>query len=314
MTDNKEKPGLFGRMFGRGKSDNGASMDDATQKTSGAATAGEGAATDAAPPATTEPPEKRSWLQRLTGGLAKTSGQIAGGITSLFTQRKLDADTLEDLEDLLIQSDIGIETATRICDAIGKGRFDKSISPDEVRGILSDEVTKILEPIARPLEINNEHSPHVVLVVGVNGAGKTTTIGKLAAQYKEQGLKVHMAAGDTFRAAAIDQLKVWGERTGSKVVARDVGSDSSGLAYDALAQARDEGADVLLVDTAGRLQNKSALMDELDKVIRVMRKIDASRTAHSSPRPRCNDGAERLESSGCFRPKGRGDRVGHDQA
>jgi fused signal recognition particle receptor len=217
---------------------------------------------------------KRSWYQRLTEGLKKTSSKLTEGITSVFTKRKLDAATLEELEDLLIQADLGVETATRITEALTKGRYDKSIDPEEVKAILSEEVAKVLAPVASPLRILPQHKPHVVLVVGVNGSGKTTTIGKYAKQLTGEGRRVMLAAGDTFRAAAIDQLKIWGERTGVPVVARDVGADSSGLAFDALKTAREGGYDVLLMDTAGRLQNKQALMDELEKVIRVMRKID----------------------------------------
>jgi fused signal recognition particle receptor len=217
---------------------------------------------------------KGGWFQRLKSGLAKTSSRLSEGITSLFTKRKLDGATLEDLEDLLIQADLGLETATAITDAISKGRFEKGISPEEVKAILAAEVEKVLTPVAKPLMISGKHRPHVVLVVGVNGTGKTTTIGKLAGRFRREGLKVMMAAGDTFRAAAIDQLKIWGERAGVPVVARAVGADSSGLAYDALKAAQDQGMDVLLVDTAGRLQNKQALMDELEKVIRVLRKLD----------------------------------------
>jgi fused signal recognition particle receptor len=217
---------------------------------------------------------KGGWFQRLKSGLAKTSSRLSEGITSLFSKRKLDGATLEDLEDLLIQADLGLETATAITDAISKGRFEKGISPEEVKAILAAEVEKVLTPVAKPLMISGKHRPHVVLVVGVNGTGKTTTIGKLAGRFRREGLKVMMAAGDTFRAAAIDQLKIWGERAGVPVVARAVGADSSGLAYDALKAAQDQGMDVLLVDTAGRLQNKQALMDELEKVIRVLRKLD----------------------------------------
>jgi fused signal recognition particle receptor len=231
------------------------------------------APTDTSPAA---PLEKKSWLSRLTTGLARTSSKLSEGITGIFTKRKLDANTLDDLEDLLIQADLGLETTKRITDAIGKGRFEKGISPDEVRQILADEVARVLRPVAKPLIIDPTHKPHVVLVVGVNGSGKTTTIGKLGAQYAREGRSVIMAAGDTFRAAAIDQLKVWGERTNTPVISRPVGSDSSGLAYDALYEATDAGADILLMDTAGRLQNKQALMDELEKVIRVLRKIDVS--------------------------------------
>ncbi|MDX2155724.1 MAG: signal recognition particle-docking protein FtsY [Hyphomicrobiaceae bacterium] len=223
--------------------------------------------------APSEPP-KQSWLKRLKSGLAKTSTRLSDGITSLFTKRRLDAATLDDLEDLLIQADLGVETAMRITEAIGKGRFEKGISADEVKAILSAEVERVLKPIAKPLVIDRTRQPHVVLVVGVNGTGKTTTIGKLAARFRREGLSVMMAAGDTFRAAAIDQLKIWGERTGAPVIARSVGADASGLAFDALKAAKEQGSDVLLLDTAGRLQNKQVLMEELEKVIRVLRKLD----------------------------------------
>lgn len=229
-----------------------------------------------APEAPADPAPRKSWLARLTSGLSKTSSRLAEGITGIFTKRKLDGDTLEDLEDLLIGADLGVETSSRIITAISKGRFEKGISPEDVRQVLAQEVSRVLEPVAKPLLIDGTRRPHVVLVVGVNGSGKTTTIGKLAAQFRRDGRSVMLAAGDTFRAAAIDQLKVWGERTGSPVLARDVGSDSSGLAYDALKQAMATPTDVLVVDTAGRLQNKADLMDELEKVIRVMRKLDPS--------------------------------------
>lgn len=229
---------------------------------------------DAASP--TQPPPKLGWFQKLKAGLGKTSSKLSDGITGIFTKRKLDAATLDDLEDLLIQSDIGLPTATRITTAISKGRFEKGISADDVRGILSEEVERVLAPVARPLTVDGARKPHVIMMVGVNGTGKTTTIGKLAAKLKRDGKSVVLAAGDTFRAAAIDQLKVWGARTGSPVVARAVGSDSSGLAFDALKEAQTSGADVLLLDTAGRLQNKQALMEELEKVIRVLKKLDSS--------------------------------------
>lgn len=219
---------------------------------------------------------KRGWFDRLRAGLGKTSAKLSDGITGLFTKRKLDAATLDDLEDLLIQSDIGIPTAARITDAISKGRFDKGISADEVRAILSHEVERVLAPVSAPLDIDGERRPHVIMMVGVNGTGKTTTIGKLAAKFTADGKKVVLAAGDTFRAAAIDQLKVWGERTGCPVIARNVGSDASGLAFDALKEAQSTGADVLLLDTAGRLQNKAELMEELEKVVRVLKKLDPS--------------------------------------
>ena len=221
-------------------------------------------------------PQSGGWFQRLKSGLGKTSSKLTTGITDLISKRKLDAATLDDLEDLLIQSDLGIATTGRITDAIAKGRFEKGISAGDVRTVLATEVERVLAPVAKPLIIDPLKKPHVILMVGVNGTGKTTTIGKLAAKLKAEGKSVMLAAGDTFRAAAIDQLKVWGERTGCPVVARGVGEDASGLAYDALKQAQVIGADVLLLDTAGRLQNKQALMEELEKVIRVLKKLDPS--------------------------------------
>ncbi|SDP58225.1 fused signal recognition particle receptor [Filomicrobium insigne] len=225
-------------------------------------------------PTEPEKPTQQSWFQKLRSGLTKTSSRLSDGITGIFTKKKLDATTLEDLEDLLIQADLGVDTAMRITDTLSKGRYEKGIAPEDVRRVLAEEVERVLAPVAQTLELNASARPHVILVVGVNGAGKTTTIGKLAAKFAADGKKVMLAAGDTFRAAAIDQLKIWGERTGSPVIARDVGADSSGLAYDALKAAREGQYDVLIVDTAGRLQNKQALMDELVKVVRVLRKLD----------------------------------------
>jgi fused signal recognition particle receptor len=226
-------------------------------------------------PAEPEAPKaKVGWFQRLKSGLSKTSSKLSDGITGVFTKRKLDAASLEDLEDLLLQADLGVETATRITGTLAKTRLNKTITPDEVRDVLATEIEKVLTPVAKPLVISGAHKPHVILVVGVNGGGKTTTIGKLAKQFRDSGRHVMLAAGDTFRAAAIEQLKVWGERTGCAVVASKVGADSSGVAFDALSQAKIAEADILVMDTAGRLQNKQALMDELDKVIRVLRKID----------------------------------------
>ena len=226
--------------------------------------------------ASSEEAPRRSWLSRLTEGLSRSSASLTGGISSLFTKRKLDAATLEELEDLLIQADLGVETAMAITERIAEGRFNKQISPDEVRRILAEEVTKVLAPVAQPLVLDTGHKPHVVLVVGVNGTGKTTTIGKLAAKLSAEGRKVMLAAGDTFRAAAVEQLKIWGERTGAPVVARDIGADAAGLVFDAMQAARDAGCDVLLIDTAGRLQNRAELMAELEKVVRVIRKHDPS--------------------------------------
>lgn len=225
---------------------------------------------------TPKPEPKTGWFQKLKAGLGKTSAKLSDGITGLFTKRKLDAATLDDLEDLLIQSDIGLPTTSRITAAISKGRFEKGISADDVRAILSEEVERVLVPVAKPLAVDASKRPHVIMMVGVNGTGKTTTIGKLAAKLRREGKSVVLAAGDTFRAAAIDQLKVWGERTGCSVVARPVGSDSASLAYDALKEAQGSGADVLLLDTAGRLQNKQVLMEELEKVVRVLKKLDST--------------------------------------
>jgi fused signal recognition particle receptor len=221
-----------------------------------------------------EPPRKLGWFQRLKAGLTKTSAKLSEDIASIFTKRKLDAATLQDLEDRLIQADLGVETAMRITEALAQGRYNKEISPEEVRAVLAAQIERVLTPVAKPLTLQGGHRPHTILVVGVNGTGKTTTIGKLAERFRQEGKKVTLAAGDTFRAAAIEQLKVWGERTGAEVVARSTGADAAGLAFDALKQAAANGSDVLLIDTAGRLQNKQALMDELEKVIRVLRKID----------------------------------------
>ncbi len=279
MSEPTQKRGLLGRLFS-GKSEPAPSAASTQQPEISAdpdvALQDETIAVAVEDEATLVDEKPKGWLQRLKDGLTKTSSKLSDGITGLFTKRKLDAATLDDLEDLLIQADLGVETAQRITGAISKDRFEKGISADDVRAILATEVTRVLAPVAKPLVIDAAHKPHVILAVGVNGTGKTTTIGKLAAQFKREGKTVMMAAGDTFRAAAIDQLKIWGERTGSKVVARETGSDSSGLAFDALQEARASGVDVLLMDTAGRLQNKQALMEELEKVIRVLKKLDPS--------------------------------------
>ena len=234
-------------------------------------------AADAAPERDTQPapePASTSWLGRLKAGLSKTSSRLTESITGLVTKKKLDHETLEDLEDLLIGADLGVDTSARITGALAKNRFDKTVSPEEIRQVMADEIARVLAPVAEPLVIDESRKPHVILVLGVNGAGKTTTIGKLAARFTREGRRVMLAAGDTFRAAAIDQLKVWGERTGAPVVARDIGADASGLAFDALKDAQAGGYDVLLLDTAGRLQNKDALMAELEKVVRVIKKLD----------------------------------------
>jgi fused signal recognition particle receptor len=221
-------------------------------------------------------PEKSgmSWWRRLSSGLKRTSSSIGAAVTDLVIKRKLDRAMLEDIEDVLLRADLGTDVAARVAAAVGVGRYDKSISADEVKSVVATEVEKVLAPVATPLVIDELKKPFVILVVGVNGSGKTTTIGKLAARFSAEGRKVMLAAGDTFRAAAIEQLKVWGERTGSPVVAGAQGSDSASLAFNALSAARDGKFDVLLVDTAGRLQNKAELMKELEKVVRVVRKVD----------------------------------------
>jgi fused signal recognition particle receptor len=218
---------------------------------------------------------KQSWWQRLSGGLKRTSASIGGAISDLVAKRKLDRAMVEELEDLLIRADLGVETAAKVTAALGEGRYDRAIAPDEVKDILATEVEKVLAPVAKPLIIGDA-KPFVILVAGVNGSGKTTTIGKLAARFTAEGKKVVLAAGDTFRAAAIDQLKIWGQRTGATVIAREPGSDAASLVFEALTQAKAEGADILLVDTAGRLQNKTGLMNELEKIVRVIKKVDAS--------------------------------------
>jgi fused signal recognition particle receptor len=214
----------------------------------------------------------KSWWKRLSGGLKRTSSALGGAIADLVTKRKLDAAAVEELENELIRADLGPEVAERIASAFGEGRFDKAITPEDVKALLAGEIETVLAPVAKPLQVTAK--PFVILVAGVNGSGKTTTIGKLAARFRKEGKSVMMVAGDTFRAAAIDQLKIWGERTGARVMAREPGADAAGLAFDALAAAKTEGVGVVLVDTAGRLQNRTELMGELEKMLRVMRKVD----------------------------------------
>ncbi len=217
---------------------------------------------------------KPGLFSRLKAGLSRTAGNFNTGLTAVFTKRKLDAAALEELEDLLIAADLGPVVASRVSAKLAADRFDKEISEPEIKAALADVVTEILEPVARPLAIDGAHRPHVILVVGVNGTGKTTTIGKIAHNFQAEGKSVVLAAADTFRAAAIEQLEIWGQRTGAAVIRRDVGADPAAVAYEGLQQAQAQGADVLLVDTAGRLQNKSGLMEELAKVVRVLGKLD----------------------------------------
>ena len=220
------------------------------------------------------PAPRQSWFQRMRAGLSRSSRELSGNIAGIFTKRKLDEDTLQDLEDVLIRADLGVETAIRVTDALASGRYGRDISDAEVRGVMATEMEKVLAPVALPLELDLSMKPHVILVVGVNGTGKTTTIGKLAAKLTAGGLSVMLAAGDTFRAAAIEQLKIWGERTNSPVIASKLGADAAGLAYDAFEKAKEAGSDVLIIDTAGRLQNRTELMAELEKIVRVLGKLD----------------------------------------
>jgi len=218
---------------------------------------------------------KGGFLARLKAGLSKTAQNLGGSIGSIFTGRKLDRAMLDELEEALITADLGIETASDMVEALAKQKLGREVSEDEVRIALASEIARVLEPVAHPLAIDPTKKPHVILVVGVNGTGKTTTIGKLANQLRAEGRSVMLVAGDTFRAAAVEQLKIWGERAGCPVVARtETGADAAGLAYDALADAKATGADVLIIDTAGRLQNKAHLMDELKKIDRVIKKLD----------------------------------------
>ncbi|WP_273753967.1 signal recognition particle-docking protein FtsY [Bartonella sp. MM73XJBT.G] len=223
-------------------------------------------------PASAVEQKKTAWFGRLKKGLALSSQHLSGSISDLFVKRKLDEETLQELEDILIQADLGVETATHITNTLASSRYEKDLSPDDIHMIVANEIKKVLKPVARPLELDLNHKPHVILLVGVNGTGKTTTIGKLAAKLTEGGLKVMLAAGDTFRAAAIEQLHIWGERTGSPVISTKLGADAASLAFDAFEKAKTENSDVLIIDTAGRLQNKTELMDELAKIIRVLRK------------------------------------------
>jgi fused signal recognition particle receptor len=217
--------------------------------------------------------EKQGWWQRLSSGLRRTSTSIGTAINDVVVKRKLDQSMVDEIEEVLIRADLGPESSARIAAAVGEGRYDKAITSEEVRSVVAAEVEKVLTPLVKPLAVDSA-KPFVVLVVGVNGSGKTTTIGKLAARFRSEGRSVMLAAGDTFRAAAVDQLKIWGGRSGAPVIARPPGADAAGLAFDAITEARGEEIDVLLVDTAGRLQNKTVLMDELTKMVRVMKKVD----------------------------------------
>jgi fused signal recognition particle receptor len=217
-----------------------------------------------------------TWWQRLSGGLKRSSSALGGALAEVVLKRQLDAMAIDEIEDVLVRADLGVETAREIANELRFARFRTGASADEIKAVVATEVEKALAPVAQPLLIDAAKNPFVILVVGVNGSGKTTTIGKLAAKLRAEGRAVMMAAGDTFRAAAIDQLKIWAARTGAAFFARAPGADAAALVFDAVAEAKAAGIDVLLVDTAGRLQNRSELMNELEKILRVMKKVDAS--------------------------------------
>jgi fused signal recognition particle receptor len=221
-----------------------------------------------------EAPPPLTLFERLKEGLSRSTRGLSDNITGIFTDRRLDATTIGELEEALIRADLGAEQAGTITRAIAKDRYDVSISDYDLKRLLAAEIGELLKPVEQPLTVDRAKSPFVILVAGVNGTGKTTTIGKLAKHLARQKLNVMLAAGDTFRAAAIEQLQIWGERIGAPVVAGAAGADAAGLAYDALVRARNERCDVLVIDTAGRLQNKAGLMAELEKIVRVVRKVD----------------------------------------
>ncbi|MGV1758620.1 signal recognition particle-docking protein FtsY [Rhizobium sp. A22-96] len=269
---------LVGEMSDRTEGgDEGAADADLTSKDANTAPVlpkGFATVTNVPEPTPEAPKQKLSWFQRLRAGLARTSSQLTGQIAALFTKRKLDDQTLQDLEDLLIQADLGVETAMRVTDTLASERYGKDVTSEDVGRIMAQEIAKVLKPVAKPLQLDLSHKPHVILVVGVNGTGKTTTIGKLASKLSGAGLKVMVAAGDTFRAAAIEQLKIWADRTKSEFIGTKLGADAAGLAFDAFQQAKANKSDVLIIDTAGRLQNKAELMAELEKIVRVLGKLD----------------------------------------
>lgn len=218
-------------------------------------------------------PQTKTWFKRLKDGLAKSSSKLTNDIKSVLTKRKLDQEALDEIEEILILADVGVSTASKYVAKLKSERFDKEVSDEEVRTFLATEMAATLKPYARPLMLTDA-APHVILMVGVNGTGKTTTIGKLAQKLRAEGHSVMMAAGDTFRAAAIEQLKVWADRTGAIFMGQTQGGDAAALAFDALQRAKKEGVEVLLIDTAGRLHNKKELMEELSKIIRVLKKQD----------------------------------------
>ena len=223
-----------------------------------------------------EAPPPPTFFERLRAGLSRSTSGLSDSIVGIVAKRKLDAQSIAELEEALIKADLGPALAARIAGQVGDGRFGADVSDYDIREFLRAELLKVLQPVEKPLVVDGDKKPFVILVAGVNGTGKTTTIGKLAKRFAGNGAKVVLAAGDTFRAAAIDQLTVWAQRTGATIVAKQAGADAAGLAFEALEKARASGADVLLIDTAGRLQNKAGLMAELEKIVRVLKKLDAS--------------------------------------
>lgn len=214
-----------------------------------------------------------SFFQKLSLGLKKTSGKISDGISGIFTTQKIDSKTMEDLEELLISADLGVKAASKIIKNFSNRKFDKNISESEIKNELCKDMEELLKPLEKEFCLSENIKPFVILMVGVNGAGKTTTIGKLASKLKMKGKQISFIAADTFRAAAVEQLQVWGDRNKIRVYSGENGCDSAGLCYDGLNAALKAGDDIVFIDTAGRLQNKSDLMDELKKVVRVIKKV-----------------------------------------
>lgn len=229
-------------------------------------------APDVAPP----PKAAGGLFERLRAGLGKSASRLAEGVTAIFTKRKLDDATIEELEELLISADLGVPAAARVASTLARDRFNSDVTDADIKRALAEAVAGVLAPLERPLHVDASRKPHVILMTGVNGSGKTTTIGKLAARWTREGHHVLIAAGDTFRAAAVEQIAAWGQRAGAEIIAQPPGADASGLAFEALQTAKAQGADILLIDTAGRLQNRRELMDELAKIVRVLKKIDAT--------------------------------------
>jgi fused signal recognition particle receptor len=222
---------------------------------------------------------ENGFFKRITAGLSKSTSLMSEQMSSRFNKRKLDSAALNDLEDILIQADLGLEASEKVISSLSKEKFDKEVNELEIKITLGEVISEILTPLESPLTLTSE-KPQILLFVGVNGSGKTTTLGKLAKKYSSQGKKVMIAAGDTFRAAAVEQLTVWSNLAGAKIVSGKQGSDAAGLVYDAIDQARSEGVDILMIDTAGRLQNRTELMDELEKIVRVIKKQDPSAPHH----------------------------------